>query len=144
MVNPGSFNKLRLKFLTEKYPFYVEAVLQGTGNDYIANVQRCFFKRFPIDLDENEDPTPEALAAVDDDAADPEVEEPDTSDMSVEEIIEVERVLEARAKKIVYRRGVSSAACKSNNIKLTPSYSRSSVGSPINTRKTIKTQVPRN
>lgn len=77
MVNPGAFKGARRDFLQSQKANYKAGVVGGYAADALVEIQRKYLKRFPIDLAHDEDPTPEWLAAVDDDAADPEQEEPD-------------------------------------------------------------------
>ncbi|KAF9548608.1 hypothetical protein CPC08DRAFT_593621, partial [Agrocybe pediades] len=74
MVNPGAFQGSRREFLLSQKPYYSNAVVEGYAADAIAVIQRRYFKRYPIDLPHEEEPSPETLAIVDDDA--PEHEQP--------------------------------------------------------------------
>lgn len=72
MVNPGTFHGLRKEFLLQEKATYRLAVTGGYKKDAVADIQRRFFKRFPIDLAPDEDPSAEHLALVD--GTDPEPE----------------------------------------------------------------------
>ncbi|KAH7904974.1 hypothetical protein BJ138DRAFT_1118904 [Hygrophoropsis aurantiaca] len=50
---------------------YACAVKEGYVGDFLANLIRRYFKRFPYNLPHDQEPTMEFLACVDDDAADP-------------------------------------------------------------------------
>lgn len=73
MVNPGSFSGRRKAFLDAQKETYAAAVAAGHINDTVADIQRRYFKRFPVTLLHSEEPSEEYLAAVDDDAPDPEL-----------------------------------------------------------------------
>lgn len=100
MVNPGVFHGLRKEFLTGEKVTYSNAVANGHATDTIADIQRRFLKRFPVDLPLDEEPSPEHLASVDDTEADPDPEEPD------EESEVVNSNVGEHAKLIVLRKGV--------------------------------------
>ncbi|KAF9540849.1 hypothetical protein CPC08DRAFT_770728 [Agrocybe pediades] len=70
MVNPGVFRGLRKEFLLGEKDAYAKGVLGGYAADVLAAIQRRYFKRFPIDLPHDQEPTSEHLSAVDDDAPD--------------------------------------------------------------------------
>jgi hypothetical protein len=76
MVNPGAFHGLRKEFLLEQKPLYAAAVRDGAAADCVADIQCRYFKRFPWHLPHDQEPTPECLAAVDDNAVDPELDIP--------------------------------------------------------------------
>lgn len=85
MVNPGSFLGSRKEFLLGEKPAYALAVRNGYTQDAIAKIIRRYLKRYPIDLPHNVEPSAEWLAAVDDNKADPEPEEPNKETMSASE-----------------------------------------------------------
>ena len=107
MVNPGAFQGLRKEFLLSKKAEYKEAVQGGFAADALANIQRQYFKRFPIDLPHDQEPAPEVVAAVDDDLPDKEVEAPDPSTMSEQEYASALETLETRRKLLIFRKAVS-------------------------------------
>lgn len=106
MVNPGAFSGSRKVFLTDEKGRYAEGMDGGFLQDALAVTYRRYFKRYPIDLLHEEEPTAEFLSAVDDQAADPEVLPPDES-LSLEELaVEIaERAV--RGKLIAARKLVS-------------------------------------
>ena len=110
MVNPGAFRGSRKDFLLSQKATYAEAVAGGFATDVLADMQRRYFKRFPVDLPHTEEPSEEHLAAVDDDAPDPEQEQPDPEKMSVEEYQAAMSSLEERSKIIRFRKAVSGHA----------------------------------
>lgn len=77
MVNPGSFPGSRGKFLDAQIELYTEAVKDNHVADTLADIQRRFFKRYPVTLDDDQEPSEEWLAKVDDDAADDDLQLPD-------------------------------------------------------------------
>ncbi|KAF9553017.1 hypothetical protein CPC08DRAFT_728206 [Agrocybe pediades] len=74
MVNPGAFQGARKEFLLGEKPAYIAGVQGGYSKDALALIQRRYFKRFPIKLPHDKDPSAEHLAAVDDDEPDPELD----------------------------------------------------------------------
>jgi hypothetical protein len=61
------------------------AVAGGYLHDGIADIQRRYFKRFPIDYPHDQEPTPEMVASVDDDTPDSEYVMPDPEVMGEDE-----------------------------------------------------------
>ncbi|KAF8907255.1 hypothetical protein CPB84DRAFT_1843965 [Gymnopilus junonius] len=105
MVNPGAFQGARKAFLMGKKEFYSQAVDDGFVAEAVAKIQLRYFKRFPIDSPEEEDPSPEDLAAVDDDAIEPNYQEPDPEKMTSKEYEEAMEKLGSRQRKIAFHRG---------------------------------------
>lgn len=81
MVNPGSFLGSRGDFIKAQTALYASAVKDNHVADTVANIQRRYLKRFPVTLPDNEEPSDEWLAQVDDDAPDKEIHPPDTSSL---------------------------------------------------------------
>jgi len=106
MVNPGAFRGLRKEFLLGEKETYSTAIKGGYEKDALMNIQRRYFKRFPIDLPHDVEPSNEHLASVNDDVADPEPAEPNKDKLSAEEYEKELAKLEERQKLIVYRQGV--------------------------------------
>jgi len=107
MPSPGSFRGARFDFLQDQRRAYAAAIIANSKAACIADIQRRYFKRFPIEHEHNVDPTPEFLASVDDDEADAEVEAPDPSSMSPEEFKIAEELFAERHKLVVFRKQVS-------------------------------------
>jgi len=107
MVNPGTFRGTRKEFLKGELIAYARAVEGGYPIDGVALISRRYFKRYPVDLPLDEEPTPEHLAAVDDEEI--ELDEPaiDHTQLSLEEFIAEGFRREERAALIVYRQAVS-------------------------------------
>ena len=109
MVNPGAFRGQRKEFLVAEKQNYAAAMEGGYGADALAQIQRRYFKRFPVELGHFEEPSQEHLASVDDDAPDPEPEEPDASKLTPEEFEAATKKAAHRQKVIRYRKAVSLA-----------------------------------
>ena len=108
MVNPGAFQGSRKEFLLSQKAAYKAGVLGGYAADALSQIQRKYFKRYPIDLPHQEEPSAEWLAAVDDDAPDVEQVEPDASTNDDEELAAtVERMAE-RKLLLSFRKAVSN------------------------------------
>ncbi|THU75749.1 hypothetical protein K435DRAFT_880234, partial [Dendrothele bispora CBS 962.96] len=67
MPNRGSFQGKRKEFLTGKLDEYGQAVQDGEVADKKAQIIRSFLLQFPLDKDENWEPTDEELAKFDED-----------------------------------------------------------------------------
>ncbi|PPQ88063.1 hypothetical protein CVT26_007993, partial [Gymnopilus dilepis] len=106
MVNPGAFHGARKAFLMGEKEAYSQAVDEGYAAECIAKIQRRFFKRFPIDLPDEAEPTAEELAKVDDDEIEPDFPEPERDKMSQQEYEAALDVLEERRKKLVFKKGI--------------------------------------
>jgi hypothetical protein len=102
MVNPGAFQGTRHSFLMAQKPTYTVAVAGNYAGDFLADIQRQYFKRYPIDLDHCMEPSPEHLAAVDDDAADPEPLSPNPDGMSGEGFLLAVKAFEALRKVVEF------------------------------------------
>jgi hypothetical protein len=108
MVNPGAFQGSRKEFLMSKKSEYKEAVKGGYAADALANIQRQYLKRYPIDFPHDQEPAPEVLAAVDDDSPEQEFETPNSSTMNEQEYGLALENLEKRRKLLLFRKAVSS------------------------------------
>ena len=107
MVNPGAFQGARKAFLLGEKEAYSQAVDEGYVPEAVAKIQRRYFKRFPVDLPDNVEPSEEQLAAVDDDEIEPEFPEPDAEKLSAQEYEAAMTALDERRKKILFKKGVS-------------------------------------
>jgi len=85
MVNPGAFQGSQRDFLLGERASYSASVTGGYAADALALIQCCYFKRYPVDLPHSVEPLEEFLAAVDDEAADVDIPEPNQDQMSKEE-----------------------------------------------------------
>ena len=86
---------------------YSATVAGGYAGDALAQIQRRYFKRYPIDLPHSIEPTPEFLASVDDDAPDPEIQEPNEDELSPDEYATAKEGLQERRKLLAFRKAVS-------------------------------------
>ena len=107
MPNRGAFLGSRLDFMHAQNSLYAAAVVANTKDECVANIQRRYFKRYPIDLEHNVEPTLEFLDSIDDDEADPEVVAPDPDLLSPEEFKEAMDVFAVRQEQLVFRKKVS-------------------------------------
>ena len=108
MVNPGTFLGQRKAFMLGEKLAYSEGVKGGFAADALATIQRRYFKRFPVDLPHDDEPSAESLEAVDDDEPEPERVEPDRDTLNEEEFAAALEVVEERRRTLVYRKAVSS------------------------------------
>ena len=106
MVHPGAFRGTRKVFLMAEKATYAAAVQGGYPSDALVDIQRRYFKRYPIDLPHDEEPSAEHLASVDDNAADVEPEEPKEDVLSPEEYAKAMKRMEERNDLIVCRKAV--------------------------------------
>lgn len=106
MVNPGAFSGRRKAFLDAQKETYAAAVAAGHINDTVADIQRRYFKRFPLTLAHSEEPTEEFLAAIDDEAPDPELMPPCKEGMEQDAYDRAKRVYEFQCAEIKMRKAV--------------------------------------
>jgi len=109
MVNPGTFRGTRKEFLKGELLAYARAVEGGYVLDGVALISRRYFKRYPVDIPLDQEPTPEHLAAVDDDAIEPDEPPIDDKELSIEDFIEEGFRREEHAALVAYRQAVSSS-----------------------------------
>jgi hypothetical protein len=107
MVNPGAFQGSRKTFLQSQKVDYQAGVVGGYAADALAQIQRKYLKRYPIDLLHSEEPSPEWLARVDDEAADEEQVGPDLDALDEEELAAAIVQLEERGALLRFRKAVS-------------------------------------
>ena len=106
MVNPGAFSGQRKAFLDAQQEAYSAAVEADHVNDTVADIQRRYFKRFPITLSHTKEPTEEHLATIDDDAPDPEMAPPREEGMSPDAYTRAKRVYEFQCAELKMRKAV--------------------------------------
>jgi len=75
----------RFTFLVSEKPVYKAGVDGGYTADTLSKIQSRYFKRYPVELAMDQEPTPESLSSVDDEAPDKEQIEPDQDKLSPEE-----------------------------------------------------------
>jgi hypothetical protein len=124
MVNPGAFQGSRKEFLLGEISSYSAAVAGGYAADALALIQRCYFKRYPVELPHTLEPSPDFLAAVDDDAPDDEIALPDQDRMTKEEYRAAMDRLAERQKLVSCRRAVSLALFTSKASALSANVSK--------------------
>lgn len=109
MVNPGGFTGLRKDFLDSEQEAYNAAVEGNHAADILADIQRRYFKRFPVSIPFSEEPTREFLDSVDDDAPDPELQPPSKDlDLNPEAFARAQRVYEFAVKELKMRKAVGT------------------------------------
>jgi hypothetical protein len=106
MVHPGAFQGSQREFLMGEKSKYRAAVAGGVVKDVMADIQRRYFKRFPIDVPHGEEPSPEHLASVDDSEPDLEPPVPDKENLRPEEYEEQMKELEGRRILVTLRKDV--------------------------------------
>ena len=105
-----SFKGLRKAFLDDQREGYKKAVAAGTKDDFLMDVVRRFLKRFPIDLEDDKEPSAQHLASVDDGKPDDERVAPDPRDYAGDQA-EYDKKLaeyEEATKRLEYRTKVRS------------------------------------
>jgi len=108
MVNPGVFQGSWKEFLLGEKAAYSTSVAGGYTADALALIQRRYFKHYPVDLPHDVEPTAEFLATVGDDAANPDIPEPDQASMSSKEYQTAMDELAKRQKLFSYCKAVST------------------------------------
>lgn len=108
MPNPGAFSGSRKVFLHEQQELYANAVKNGHVADTVADIQRRYFKCYPLNLPHNQEPSQEWLAQVDDDAPEDELVAPDSSEMTHEEWQVAAERYDAQIRDIKARKDVSN------------------------------------
>ena len=104
-MNPGAFQGSRREFLLSQKPAYKAGVTGGYAADALAEIQRKYLKRYPIDLPHSDEPSAEWLAEVDDDA--PDIDQVEL-DVSSEEYAIAAKKVEARGSLLTFRKAVRS------------------------------------
>ncbi|KAH9476587.1 hypothetical protein JR316_0010499 [Psilocybe cubensis] len=105
MPNPGIFKGACKEFLLAQKGIYADAVKNGHVAETLMAIQRRYFKRFPVEMPLNQDPTPEALAAVNDNDPDEDVAEPDRDLLSEDEYNMQMAAFKARQTVLIVRKG---------------------------------------
>ena len=98
---------MRKMFLDSQQAAYDAAAEEDDVADIVANIQRRYFKRFPLTLLHSQDPTPEHLASVDDDAPDPELTPPPQDNENPEAYARACHVSEFQIQELKMRKAVS-------------------------------------
>lgn len=108
MPNPGTFTGSCSVFLKEQLERYAHAVKDGNINDVVADIQCRYFKRYPITLAHDKEPSQEWLDQVNDNAPDLEIEPPNVDGMSPEDASTALREHADLMKKLKDRKDVSN------------------------------------
>ncbi|KAF8882628.1 hypothetical protein CPB84DRAFT_1851182 [Gymnopilus junonius] len=106
MVNPGAFHGAQKEFMLSQKLIYNKAINNGYTDEAVADIQCCYFKRFSVDLPDDQEPTANELAAIDDDAVDPEQKKPDPETLSAEELSMAMEILEKRQKTLEFQKAI--------------------------------------
>lgn len=106
MVNPGAFSGSRRDFLDSQKDIYSNAVSANLVADTVADIQRRYFKRFPITLPHDQEPTQEWMDQVDDGAPEPDTLPPDPETMGPDAYIQASLDYETLKKNIKMRKDV--------------------------------------
>ncbi|KAF9470946.1 hypothetical protein BDN70DRAFT_939309 [Pholiota conissans] len=104
MVNPGAFPGTRKDFLTAQKAIYAEAVMGNHVADTVADIQRCYFKRYPISLAHTAEPTAAWLAQVDDSGPDLDLLPPDQTLLDEDAFKAAEVVYSDQVKLLKFRK----------------------------------------
>ncbi|CAA7268132.1 unnamed protein product [Cyclocybe aegerita] len=83
---------------------YAAGVDGGYAADALANIQRRYFKQYPVSLPHDEEPSEAHLAAVDDDAPDEDLPAPNEETLGAEEYTTAVRQMEEQTKTIISRK----------------------------------------
>lgn len=86
---------------------YAEAVSKDHVADTVADIQRRYFKRYPMSLPHHQEPTDEWLAQVDDSAPDPDIVAPDSDTMDPALYLVAEQEHDVLIKNLKLRKDVS-------------------------------------
>jgi hypothetical protein len=96
-----------MKFMEEQLEGYATAIIESRENDFVLDVQRRYFKRFPLSLPHDIEPSKESLDTLDDNAPDPEIKEPNQKDMSGEEYKAAKNAFDHNCALLQFRKEVS-------------------------------------
>ncbi len=91
----------------EQLPGYAKAKRDRDLRAFCLGIHQCYFKRFSPSLPENEKPTAEALALVDDGAPIPEKPFPDATKLKPEEFVKAMKDYKKHQDTVKSRVGVS-------------------------------------
>jgi hypothetical protein len=132
-------------FLTEQLEAYAAAIVGNCMKDCLADIQRQYFKHFPIQQDHNVDPAPEVLSNIDDDAADPDEIPPNLESMLEDAFIAAQKAFMERRDVIVKCKEVGLVPCihvthhHAHSFSITlSSFSKSGGGGCTNIPKVMK------
>jgi hypothetical protein len=106
MVNPGAFSGTRKEFLTAQKSLFAEAMTNNHVADTVADVQRRYFKRYPISLPHTEEPDDEWLAHVDDNGPDADLLPPDKATLDEEALKLAQDAYDTQIRLLKFRKDV--------------------------------------
>ncbi|KAF9471459.1 hypothetical protein BDN70DRAFT_819959 [Pholiota conissans] len=104
MVNPGAFSGSRKDFLAAQADLYEVAVTNNHVADTVADIQRRYFKRYPISLPHNKEPSAEWLSSVNDNAPENELLPPDSSQLDGKNLEDAEAAYNEQVKTLKFRK----------------------------------------
>ena len=107
MSTRAAFHGLRLQFLEDHKDAYATAAVESRENDFILDFQRRYFKRFPVSLAHDIEPSQEWLDAVDDNAPDTDISEPSAGGKTEDEYKKALHEYQEQCKLVIYRKEVS-------------------------------------
>lgn len=143
MVNPGAFRGVRYAFLVEQKPLYANAVTGGHVADCLSDIQRRYFKRFPVDSPHDVDPPVAFLESVRDDEADPEPTAPDEDSMLPQEYRAAVKEFRSRQALIAARKDVCACLARPSTYADTIYRSKSNDGWVINITRIVRRPMAR-
>jgi len=108
MPNPGAFSGARLTFLKDQKQKYADALVSNTKAKCLLDIQRRYFKRFPITMPDDHEPDSEALASVDDSEPDVEFATPEEHQMSADDYADALKEFTKRQRNITFKKAVST------------------------------------
>ncbi|KAF9470292.1 hypothetical protein BDN70DRAFT_939839 [Pholiota conissans] len=119
MVNPGTFQGSRKAFLQAQFELYADAVVNNNVADTIADIQRRYFKRYPITLPHDEEPSEDWLAQVDDSAPDEDFLPPNLQALDADGLNVAQAAYDEKLKLIQLRKDQISRRLKYQHSKTT-------------------------
>lgn len=144
MPNPGNYRGSRGDFLKAQREIYTQAVKDGNINDVVTDIQRRYFKRYPITLPHKEEPSQEWLDQVDDDAPDAEIAAPGVNGMSPEDASKALNEHTELMKELKDRKDVSCVLHSYLLFHISPFFSLLSVAYTTYTVESTTPNSPRN
>ncbi|KAF8160583.1 hypothetical protein BJ912DRAFT_865516, partial [Pholiota molesta] len=106
MVNPGAFKGTRKEFLAAQSTLYANAVINNHVADTVSDIQRRYFKRYPITLAHDEEPSEDWLSQVDDNAPETDLDPPSAEGLDEEALEAAQKIYDDQIKLIKLRKEV--------------------------------------
>ncbi|KAF8201854.1 hypothetical protein BJ912DRAFT_843261, partial [Pholiota molesta] len=104
MVNPGAFKGTRKEFLAAQSTLYANAVINNHVADTVSDIQRRYFKRYPITLAHDEEPSEDWLSQVDDNAPETDLDPPSAEGLDEEALEAAQKIYDDQIKLIKLRK----------------------------------------